>query len=201
LFCELNIVYFNMFSSQKDIIWLIYNNSSTVFTMNSVALLSGETDFQSLNQKLNYYVRTGKLLNPRKGIYAKPDYDPLELTCLLYTPSYISLEYVLQKAGVLFQYDSRITAVSYLSRSLEFDNVSISYRKIKNEILIDLAGISRVGNINIATPERSFLDMLYLNSSYYFDNVQSLDAALIHRLLPLYGSKVLTKRAHKYIKK
>lgn len=190
-----------MFSSQKDIIWLIYNNPSTVFTLSSVAILSGETEFQSLNQKLNYYVRTGKLLNPRKGIYAKPNYDPLELTCVLYTPSYISLEYVLQKAGILFQYDSRITAVSYLSRSLEIGDNSLTYRKIKDEILIDLTGIKRVGNINIATPERAYLDMLYLNSSCYFDNVQSLDVALIHRLLPVYDSKVLTKRALKFIAK
>ena len=53
---------------------------------------------------------------------------PEELACTLYTPSYISLEYVLQKAGVVFQYDERITAVSYLRRSIDiqFQN---AYRK------------------------------------------------------------------------
>lgn len=190
-----------MYSSQKDIIWLIYNNPSTVFTLSSVALLSGEVNFKSLNQKLNYFVRTGKLLNPRKGIYTKPEYDTLELSCVLYTPSYISLEFVLQKAGVIFQYDSSITAVSYLSRSLEIDGHTISYRKIKNEILIDLSGIKRIDNINIASPERAFLDMLYLNRSYYFDNMRALDTSMIQRLLPMYDSKSLTERALKYIKK
>ena len=99
-------------------------------------MLLGESNFQALNQKLNYYVRTGKLLHPRKGIYTKPNYNPEELACILYTPSYLSLEYVLQKAGIVFQYDSRLTAVSYLSRSLEADTYSFAYRKIKNEILI-----------------------------------------------------------------
>ena len=188
-----------MYSSQNDIIWLLYNTPNTVFTLPTVALFSGETDFQTLNQKLNYYVRTGKLLNPRKGIYAKPRYNPEELACVLYTPSYLSLEYVLQKAGVLFQFDSRITAVSYLSRSVETDDYLVAYRKIKNEILINMLGINRNGNLNIATPERAFLDMLYLNSSYYFDNVKVLNESLIHHLLPVYNSKTLTKRAIKIL--
>ncbi|HAC16138.1 MAG TPA: hypothetical protein DCE78_09385, partial [Bacteroidetes bacterium] len=135
-----------MYSSQKDIIWLLYNNPVTVFTLPSVALISDETNFQSLNQKLNYYVRTGKLMHPRKGIYAKPGYNPEELACMLYTPSYLSLEYVLQKAGVIFQFDSRITSVSYLSRSVEVESHTLAYRKIKNEILINLSGINRSGN-------------------------------------------------------
>jgi len=61
-------------------------------------------------------VRAGKFLNPRKGIYAKSGFSKEELACILYTPAYISLEYVLQKAGVVFQYDPALTAVSYLSR-------------------------------------------------------------------------------------
>lgn len=162
-------------SQNKDVIWTIYNSQDTVFTLPAVALLLGETSFQLLNQKLNYYARTGKLLRPRKGIYAKPGYNPEELACLLYTPSYLSLEYVLQKAGIVFHYNSRITAVSYLSRTVEVENQTIVYRKIKNEILVDLRGIARKGNINEAIPERAFLDTLYLNGSYYFDNIHSLD--------------------------
>jgi hypothetical protein len=50
---------------------------------------AGETDFQSLNKELNKLVRMGKLLNPRKGIYAKSNFNPEELACILYTPSYI----------------------------------------------------------------------------------------------------------------
>lgn len=189
-----------MFSSQnKDLIWSLYNSANTVFTLPAVALLLQEDNFQSLNQRLNYYVRTGKLLRPRKGIYAKPNYNPEELACMLYTPSYLSLEYVLQKAGVIFQYDSRITAVSYLSRSINADNYSIVYRKIKNEILVNMLGINRNGNVNIASPERAFLDMLYLNSSYYFDNLHSLNEQLIREFLPIYNSKTVTQRVNKIL--
>lgn len=195
---EPNILIIKMFSSQnKNIIFTLYNNSASVFTLPTIALLLGETNFQSLNQKLNYYVRTGKLLRPRKGIYAKHNYNPEELACLLYTPSYLSLEYVLQKAGIVFQYDSRITAISYLSRNIETDNHAIAYRKIKNDILINIGGITQIGNVNIATPERAFLDILYLNATYYFDNLHALNKNAVYELLPIYNSKTLTQRVNK----
>lgn len=191
-----------MFSSQKtDVLFTIYNNNRTVFTFSNIALLTGESNAAKLSNKLNYYVHSGKLLNPRKGIYAKNNYNPEELACLLYTPSYISLEYVLQKAGVIFQYDEKITAVSYLSRTVEIDKNVYQYRKIKNEILIDMSGIIRSNNLNIATPERAFLDVMYLNASYYFDNINSLNKNVIYELLPVYNSKILTERINNIFKK
>ena len=191
-----------MFSSQKiDVLFTIYNNNRTVYTFSNIALLTGESNAAKLSNKLNYYVHSGKLLNPRKGIYAKNNYNPEELVCLLYTPSYISLEYVLQKAGVIFQYDEKITAVSYLSRTVEIDKNVYQYRKIKNEILIDMSGIIRSNNLNIASPERAFLDVMYLNASYYFDNINSLNKNVIYELLPVYNSKILTERINNIFKK
>jgi len=135
-------------------------------------MLVGVSDFKPLNKKLNYHVRTGKLLNPRKGIYAKPGYKPEELACIVYTPSYISLEYVLQRSGVIFQYGSVITSISYLSRRIEVDDMAYQYRKIKGDILANLNGINRLANhVNIASAERAFMDVMYLDPNYYFDNL------------------------------
>lgn len=192
-----------MFGSRNDkvdLVLAIYQDIRTVFRLNDVALLIGETSFQSLNQKLNYHVRTGKLLNPRKGIYAKSGYNREELACTIYTPSYISLEYVLQRAGVVFQYDSRISVVSYLSRGIEVDDQKYLFRKIKGELLVNTIGIIRSDNqINIATPERAFLDILYLTTDYYFDNLNPLNKEFVYKLLPVYQSKVLTKRVNKLL--
>lgn len=190
-----------MFSLQNrniDLILTIYQDIRTIFKLSDIAMLTGETSFQSLNKKLNYHVRTGKLQNPRKGIYAKPNYNQEELACTLYTPSYISLEYVLQKAGVIFQYDSAISSVSYLSRNIEIENQTFQYRKIKNEILVNTTGILRLNNqINIASSERAFLDLLYLNTRYNFDNLNPLNKELIYKLLPIYQSDSITKRVTK----
>jgi hypothetical protein len=190
-----------MFSSQKidrDVVLSIYKDNRTVFRLNDIALLVGETNFQSLNKRLNYYVHSGKLQNPRKGIYAKPNFHSEEFACSIYTPSYISLEYVLQKAGILFQFDSQITSLSYLSRSIEVTGRTYTFRKIKGEILVNTAGIIRQDNhINIASAERAFLDLLYLEKDRYFDNLNPLKKSRIYDLLPLYKSKALSERTDK----
>ena len=191
-----------MISSQKvnDIIFRIYDDSRTVFRLHDIALLLGDLNISLLSQRLNYYVRTGRLLNPRKGFYAKRGYNPEEFSNLLYTPSYISLEYVLQKAGVVFQYDDRISAISYLSREIESDGKVYMYKKIKGEILVDMSGIVQQNNVNIAIPEREFLDLMYLNKEYHFDNLSLLDKNMILKFLPLYRSKLLEERVIKQLK-
>lgn len=179
----------------------VYQDTRTVFRLIDIALLTGEISFQSLNKKLNYYVKTGRLNNPRKGIYTKVNYDPQELACKIFIPSYISLGFVLQKAGIIFQYDSGITSVSYLRRDTTVDGQIYRYRKIKGEILTNPAGILRQKNdINRATPERAFLDMLYLNPKYYFDNLNPLNKEIIYKLLPIYHSKAMTSRVTKLLR-
>jgi hypothetical protein len=185
---------------KEDVIFEIYKDYRTVFRISDVALLL-ENDDALLYQKLNNLVRKGQLLNIRKGIYAKENYKPEELACLLYTATYISLNYVLQKNGVVFQFDSAITNVSYLSREIIVDNQTILYRQIKKEILLNTAGIINQGNINMATPERAFLDTLYLNGFFYFDNLKALNVDEIFKILPVYKSKRLTKYVTETVKK
>jgi len=76
-----------MYSSPKlenDIILTIYNDARTVFRLNDIAMLLGESNFDSINKRLNYFVRVGKLKNPRKGIYAKSTYNLEELACRIF---------------------------------------------------------------------------------------------------------------------
>ncbi len=187
-------------NKKNDIILAIFKDNRTIFRLIDIAMLAGESNFQSLNKKMNYAVRTGKLQNPRKGIYAKPGYNPEELACSIYLPSYISLEYVLQKSGIVFQYDPRITVVSYLSRNIKVENRAYAFRKIKSSVLIDTTGIIRQDNhINIASAERAFLDLLYLEKNYYFDNLNPLNKELIYKLLLLYKSKALSLRVTKLL--
>ncbi|MGV8094450.1 MAG: hypothetical protein AB2L24_21550 [Mangrovibacterium sp.] len=184
---------------KKDFILEIYKDKRTVFRLSDIAMLFPQEENKYLSDRMGYYVQTDRLLNPRKGIYVKPGYSPLELANILYTPSYISLEYVLQQAGIIFQYDSRYTSVSYLSREIEIDGKTYSYRRIKEDIIIDTTGIRSQDNINIATPERAFLDIVYLNRDFYFDNINSLDKQLMSRILPTYKSAALEKRVAKLL--
>jgi hypothetical protein len=158
-------------------------------------MLISESDSGLLRRRLNYYVHSGKVFNPRRGIYALPGYNREELACLVYSPSYISLQYVLRKSGVLFQYGTEFTAVSYLNRSVIIDEITVLFRKLKGTALVNTAGVIRQTNhVNIATPERAFLDLLYLEKDYHFDNLSSLDTKTVFSLLTLYQSKELVKR-------
>ncbi len=183
-----------MNSSQENILLSLYKLPQTVFSVGYISMLLGEERENVISRKMNYYVKEGRILNPRRGFYAKEGYNPEEFACMLYTPSYLSLEYVLQKSGVVFQYDSRLTAVSYLSRTVTFDYNEYLYRQIKGEIMTNFIGIERVGNINTAIPERAFLDVLYLNSEYYFDNLKPLKYKKIMEILPIYQNKIMEKR-------
>jgi len=184
-----------------NLIYTLYSDTRTVFNIQEIAMLLDEPDAQKLKQRINYYVRIQKLKNPRRGIYTKKNYSVEELACKVYKPSYISLEYVLQKSDVLFQYDTRITSISYLSRSVSIDKTFYVYRKIKNDILYNSTGIiMNDDGISIATPERAFLDTLYLNKEYFFDTIKNLDKERIYSILPIFQSKQLTKRVQKVLK-
>ncbi len=184
----------------KDLIYKIYNDIRTVFTLQEIAILTDEPDFNLLKQQVHYFVTRGKLRNLRRGIYSRNKYSPEELACKIYTPSYLSLEYVLQKSGVIFQYSSQITVISYLSRTIIVDGISLQYRKIKSDILYDTSGITRNDNgINIAIPERAFLDCLYLNKQIHPDSSHNLKEEIIDKLISIYKLKELNKRAANYL--
>jgi hypothetical protein len=174
---------------KKDFIQEVYKDKRTVFTFGEMALLLEESDAGKLRQKVNYYVKKNAIFNIRRGIYVKENYDPEELACKIYSPTYLSLDYVLQKEGVIFQYSEQLTMVSYLSRNIIVGNLKLSLRKIKNEILVNTLGIIRKDSgINIASPERALLDILYLNKEYYVDNFAGIDLEKTISLLPVYNS-------------
>lgn len=184
---------------KKDLIYTLYKDKRTVFTFNEIAMLMDESDHAKLKNKINYYVTKNKIKNLRRGIYAKEGYSAEELACKIFKPSYISLDYVLQKEGLIFQYNPGITGISYLSRKIMVEEKNITYRKLKNTILIDTSGINTSDTgINIAKPERAFLDTLYFNQNYYFDSFSNLDKDVVYELLPLYRSVALNKRLENY---
>ncbi len=176
----------------------IYKSSQTVFTLKEVALIWKTNKFELVKARVNDYVRKGKLFHIRRGIYAKDEnYDKFELATKIYTPSYISLETVLFKEGIIFQYYSDIFVVSYLSREIKVDRVKIRLRKIKDIVLTDTLGIKKEKNYFIATKERAFLDALYLYGDYYFDNLDQINKDKVLELSRIYRNKQLNKRLKK----
>jgi hypothetical protein len=187
-------------NKKSDFIFEVFGDKRTVFTFNELGHLLGETDSSKLKQKINYFVRKQSLLNIRKGIYAKKDFNPEELACKINIPSYLSLEYVLRKAGAVFQYSEGYTVVSYLSRSMEISSMTFQFRRITESILLNTTGIERQKDgVNIACPERALLDLLYLDREFYLDYSGIINREKILEILPIYHSNAMNYRAKRVL--
>lgn len=184
----------------SDFILTLYSRDQTIFSLRELSLLFPETPYLSLKSQVNYFVRAGKLMTLRRGIYAKKNYNIKELAGKLYGPSYLSLETVLEPAGVVFQHYENIFVLSYLSRRVTIDSHEIFYRKISSEILMNKNGVENTGVYAAASKERAFLDAVFLYKDYHFDNLAVLDWNQVQELKLIYKSKALIKRVEQYYK-
>lgn len=184
----------------NDIILTLYSQPQTVFTLDEISLFFPKVSYKDLRSRIRYFTNAGKLKRVHQGIYAKNEYNPLEFANKLYKPSYISLETVLAKGNVVFQYYETIFAVSYLTRIITVKDMTIQYRQIKKSVLTNSEGIEQKQGYFIATLERAFLDAVFIYKNYYFDNLGSLDWEKVHKLKKIYKSKVFEKRVEEYYK-
>ena len=178
----------------------ILRSKSTVFTFKEILISSGLVEADLLKRRLNYYVRKGELYSVRRGLYAKDkNYDRLELATKICTPAYVSFETVLAEAGIIFQHYKKIFVATYQTKEIECDNQIYSFRKIKDDILTNTDGIENRGNYFAASKERAFLDVIYLNKDYHFDNLTPLDFKKVQALLPLYNNKRMVHQVKRYV--
>ena len=185
-----------------DYLTTILRSGKTVLTLKDIALLWQDTDTDAARVRLNYYVRKGDLYRIRRGVYSKEKkYNKLELATRIFTPAYISFETILAKEGLIFQYQTQITIASYLTRDIIIDKQKYSYKRLKENVLVNEIGIIHLDETSVATRERAFLDTLYLNTDYYFDNLRTLDWNRVFEILPIYNNKRLAKSANKIFKK
>lgn len=189
-----------MVDIHPDIVMQLYSKPQTIFTVNEVSQLFPDISYKSIRDRLYYFTKTGKLQRVRHGIYAKSSYDPLELANKIYRPSYISLETVLEKGGVIFQYYKTIFAVSYLTRLVTATQTTVQYRQIPADILTNMQGIEQHVGYAIATLERAFLDAIYIYKNYHFDHLGVINWDIVNTLKPLYKSKSFAKRVESYRK-
>jgi len=184
---------------KADIVSILRSNN-TVFSFKEILLSSGETNPALLRRRISYYIKKGELYPVRRGMYAKDkNYEKLELATKIFSPSYISFETVLGRAGVTFQLYGQIFIASYLTREIIADGQAYAYKKIKDRILTNPAGIEKRDNYSIAFPERAFLDVIYLCKDYHFDNLSSLNWGKVYEILPIYGgNKRMAKKVKQY---
>ena len=178
---------------------ILLRSSQTIFSIKDVSLLWNENDKAIITDRLKSYVKVGKLVRLRYGLYAKDrNYNRFELATRINTPSYVSFETVLGSSGVTFQYYNNIFVASYLNREMEIDGQKIEFVRMKDYVLSNTIGIENSDGYARATKERAYLDRIYVNKEYYFDNLNSLDWGKVFEILPIYHNKRLEKTVKKY---
>lgn len=179
----------------------LYQSNKTILTTKDLALIWEENDKLKLNVKAGYYVRQGALIRLTRGVFAKDkNFNSKELATSLYAPSYISFETALREAGIIFQHYDTIFVVAKWPKTMTVDKYKITFRKLKDTVLFNSAGIVSKDNYSIASPERAFLDMIYLFPNYYFDNLKFINWEKCEELVKIYNNKSLVKRLNKYKK-
>ena len=157
---------------------LLKQNKKT-FHASDLALLWDIKNKDTLNMTLKRFVDRGVLKRIHKGFYSTTnvsDIDPYDLGfSYLNTYSYVSLETILAREGIISQDVKYITFVSSKSSKFNVGNVRYSSRQMKDEFLNNTAGIKKMGDHFEATLERAVADVLYYNSRYYFDNRDAID--------------------------
>ncbi|MBU3964757.1 type IV toxin-antitoxin system AbiEi family antitoxin domain-containing protein [Patescibacteria group bacterium] len=186
-------------SKKGEYVEILLRSPKTVFSTKDIALLWGEKRDAAFRVRLSEYARKGKLIRVHRGIYAKDkNYNRFELANRIYTPSYISFETVLTRAGVNFQYYGNIFAASYVTREIEIGGQKISFIRMKDDVLTNTIGIEQQNDIAMATRERAFLDRIYASKDYHFDNLDVLDWDKVFEILPIYRNKKMNKKVREY---
>lgn len=170
----------------------------TIFSNEDLAIIWQITNRDYLKSKIYRLVKSGQLLRLRSGIFAlDKNYDRFELANKLVVPSYIGFETILATEGVIFQYDSKIYSASRQNREIQIDDQQYLYRKIKDSVLLNKIGIKCDGIVCKAGKERALVDILYLQPTFYFDNLNNIDWDLCFDIAQIFQNKSLTRRLNK----
>ena len=170
----------------------------TVFNVDDLQQIwqIGNKDY--LKTLINRMVKRNELLRLKPGIYVlNKNYNIFELANKIKKPSYVSLETVLQKKGVIFQdYSQSIYAISNNTAQFKIDNINFNYCKLSDNILFNPLGIENQETFSMATLERAIADRIYLSPGYFFDNLRDVDLKKLKKI-----SKIYNKRTEKEINK
>lgn len=123
-------------------------------------------EYKKPRDKITLLLKNHSIVRIKKGLYIfGPDYQrgavSLEvLANLVYSPSYISLEYALSKYGLIPERAYQITSVC-LNRSRTFKTPVGMFIYKKRSLSVYPVGINRVENYLIAGPEKALADFIF----------------------------------------
>lgn len=166
------------------------NYNKNIFTSNELKIIRG-VDGNSFQKRLSYNLKTNKFIKIRKWIYAiadsinfLEDKDMFQIANSIYTPSYISLETVLTREWINFQYYWDIKLMSPYAKEIQIDTIPdhqllLGFVRLPKELLTNNIWLVQKDGYVIATKERAICDTLWRWCDYYFDSLSHVDRDLL----------------------
>lgn len=178
---------------------LLHSNKTVFLKKDINNILDFKTDM-ALDKFVYRAKKEWFLENPFYWIYTLKKYDIFEFSCKIKKKSYISLETVLKKEWVIFQYYETIFLISNNSLEKKALWKTFKFNKIKDNILLNPLWLINKWNYIIASKERAVCDRIYLSKNYYFDDLSSLDFEKLEEISKIYNKRVILE-VNKIIKK
>ncbi len=133
----------------------------TVASLSKVLNIENQNTIYKIIERFEKYKLIQRLVKG-KYILADSNISDFEKANFILSPSYISFESALTYYGILPQFTYSITsATTQKSRRFEIDGKEYEYTKIQNILYSDFV---KKENFLIATPEKAFIDLIYLAS-------------------------------------
>lgn len=146
---------------------------------------------------LSRWAKRGKVIRLKRGLYTLPEemrkvsFSRRWLANTLYSPSYVSLEYVLSRYDLIPERVHAVTSVT-LNKTQTFQNPlgRFTYRNLKKELFFGFEPVSDEfqKEVLMAYPEKAILDFIYLNSEW------EPTPAFLEENMRLQGLEILQKK-------
>lgn len=189
----------------------LQRSGRNIFTAQDLSVLWNYKDERKLYELIKYYVNNKQIHRLTKGLYGLDEYDEevlrldshllFEIANKLVRNSYISLFSALKFYGVVFQYYDEIYSVANKSTVKTVKGIKFVYKRIKDDVLFNEAGIVKKGFIRIASVERAVCDSLYFSPQLGLEHVERIEKDKIWRVAKIYNNQALMKRVAKLLEK
>jgi predicted transcriptional regulator of viral defense system len=158
---------------------ILLKQQNRLFHTRDLALLWQIPSDNTLYTLIKRYAAKGILVPVQKGLYATvplTEVHPFILgAAIIHRYGYVSCEYVLAHAGVIFQAQQSITFISSVSRKFTAAGHHFSVRQLADRFLYNDTGLHTDSGVLVASPERAAADVLYFDPQYHFDNRRALN--------------------------
>jgi predicted transcriptional regulator of viral defense system len=158
-------------------------NMGGVFSVSDVSNMLNESSPVGLNRRIRRLEENSALSRFIRGYYTSGDFDARVLSARINTNSYISMGTVLADELIIGSVPARTLYVVKTGRNRVYRKgaVTLRYLGIAPHLFF---GFKNRDGINIATPEKAFLDTLYFyqkGQRFSFDIYSDIDVSRLDR--------------------